>query len=150
MWEPLARERVALKKIREKYRGTDFPGVSIIISTNKLKYRDNIFSNFKRLQYNFISKIDDDDYYGDNYLTDLINVFKYTDAEVIGKLSAFPKFLASPSPPFIKVNYNQPIKHNDNYIKKLLREIEMKNGRIKHINELNLRLRDEIDALSNL
>lgn len=26
----------------------------------------------------------------------------------------------------------------------------MKNGRIKHINELNLRLRDEIDALNNL
>lgn len=145
MWEQLARERVALKKIREKCRGTDFPGVSIIISTNKLKYRDNMFSNFKRLQYNqkelivilnssrldindykarfaylpnvriykkdenhtlgeclnfgieqsrykFISKIDDDDYYGDNYLTDLINVFKYTDAEVVGKLSAFVYF----------------------------------------------------------
>ncbi|MTK13375.1 MAG: glycosyltransferase family 2 protein [Clostridiaceae bacterium] len=42
--------------------------------------------------YNYISKMDDDDYYGANYLTDLMNVFKYTDAEITGKSSSFVYF----------------------------------------------------------
>lgn len=37
--------------------------------------------------YDYISKMDDDDYYGSNYLTDLMNVFKYTKAKVTGKLT---------------------------------------------------------------
>ncbi|WML35839.1 glycosyltransferase [Clostridium sp. OS1-26] len=43
-------------------------------------------------KYNYISKMDDDDYYGENYLTDLMNVFKYTDAKVTGKTSRFIYF----------------------------------------------------------
>jgi Glycosyltransferases, probably involved in cell wall biogenesis len=40
-------------------------------------------------RYNYISKMDDDDYYGASYLVDLMNVFKYTDAQVTGKASRF-------------------------------------------------------------
>lgn len=43
-------------------------------------------------RYNYISKMDDDDYYGANYLTDLMNVFKYTDAKIVGKSSCFIYF----------------------------------------------------------
>lgn len=43
-------------------------------------------------KYDYISKMDDDDYYGVNYLTDLMNVFKYTDAKVVGKGSCFIYF----------------------------------------------------------
>ncbi|WML35840.1 glycosyltransferase [Clostridium sp. OS1-26] len=43
-------------------------------------------------KYNYISKMDDDDYYGANYLTDLMNVFKYTDAQLTGKNSRFIYF----------------------------------------------------------
>lgn len=43
-------------------------------------------------KYDYISKMDDDDYYGPNYLIDLMNVFKYTDAQVTGKASAFVYF----------------------------------------------------------
>lgn len=43
-------------------------------------------------RYDYITKMDDDDYYGPNYLIDLMNVFKYTDAEVVGKLSCFIYF----------------------------------------------------------
>ncbi|AGY78215.1 glycosyltransferase [Clostridium autoethanogenum] len=43
-------------------------------------------------KYDYISKMDDDDYYGVNYLTDLMNVFKYTDAQITGKCSRFIYF----------------------------------------------------------
>lgn len=42
--------------------------------------------------YDFISKMDDDDYYGANYLTDLMNVFNYTDAQVTGKNPVYVYF----------------------------------------------------------
>lgn len=141
----MAKERVLLKQIRERCSKTSQPEVSIIISTNKLKYIDNIFSNYARLiyphkeliiilnnnqlttehyktkaanlknvqifkldesctlgeclnfgveksKYNYISKMDDDDYYGSYYLTDLMNVFKYTDAQITGKTTCFVYF----------------------------------------------------------
>lgn len=39
----------------------------------------------KHSRYEYISKFDDDDYYGANYLVDIINAFKYTDASIVGK-----------------------------------------------------------------
>lgn len=145
MLEQIAKERVFLRKFREKYIKTSQPGVSIIAPTNKLKYMNNLFSNYTRFKYphreliiilnnnklninnyklkanglkdiqifqldqkctlgeclnfgikhskyNYISKMDDDDYYGANYLIDLMNVFKYTDAKVTGKSTRFVYF----------------------------------------------------------
>lgn len=43
-------------------------------------------------KYDYISKMDDDDYYGANYLIDLMNVFKYEDVKVVGKCSCFIYF----------------------------------------------------------
>lgn len=39
--------------------------------------------------YPYVSKFDDDDYYAPNYLIDMINAFKYTEAGVVGKLSVY-------------------------------------------------------------
>lgn len=39
--------------------------------------------------YPFISKFDDDDYYGPNYLIDAINSFYYTDASIVGKYTVY-------------------------------------------------------------
>lgn len=39
--------------------------------------------------YQFISKFDDDDYYGPNYLIDAINSFYYTDASIVGKYTVY-------------------------------------------------------------
>ncbi|MBC2580276.1 glycosyltransferase family 2 protein [Clostridium sp. DJ247] len=159
MLEQIAKERVLLKKIREKCNKTSQPEVSVIISTNKLKYIDNIFMNYIKLsypykelivilnnnnldindykirasnlkdvrifqldesctlgeclnfgieqsRYNYISKIDDDDYYGPNYLLDLMNAFKYTDAKVVGKASSFVYFEDN-NTLYIRDHYNQ-------------------------------------------
>lgn len=43
-------------------------------------------------KYDYIAKIDDDDYYGRNYLIDQMNVFNYTDADVTGKSKRFVYF----------------------------------------------------------
>ncbi|OBR89762.1 glycosyl transferase family 2 [Clostridium ragsdalei P11] len=46
----------------------------------------------EKSKYDYISKMDDDDYYGTNYITDLMNAFKYTDAVITGKQSCFIYF----------------------------------------------------------
>ncbi len=43
----------------------------------------------KQSIYNYVSKFDDDDYYSNNFLTDSMNAFKYTDASIIGKRTYF-------------------------------------------------------------
>jgi glycosyltransferase involved in cell wall biosynthesis len=43
-------------------------------------------------KFNYISKMDDDDYYAPNFLIDLINVFNYTDAQITGKATYFVYF----------------------------------------------------------
>jgi hypothetical protein len=37
----------------------------------------------------YLSKCDDDNYYATNFLSDLMNAFKYADAEIVGKLSYY-------------------------------------------------------------
>jgi hypothetical protein len=50
----------------------------------------------------------------------------------------------------LQTNDNESKKYKDNYIKKLLSEIEAKDWTIKHVKELNLRLKDEVNILNNL
>ncbi len=40
-------------------------------------------------KYDFLAKMDDDDYYGENYVTDSMNTFEYIDTDIIGKTSYF-------------------------------------------------------------
>lgn len=40
-------------------------------------------------KYEYISKFDDDDYYGPNYLVDMLNAFKYTKAHIVGKYTIY-------------------------------------------------------------
>ncbi len=43
-------------------------------------------------QFEIISKFDDDDYYGPNYLVDIMNTFKYINAHIVGKKSVYAYF----------------------------------------------------------
>lgn len=43
-------------------------------------------------KYDYISKFDDDDYYGAEYIGDLMDCFKYTDAHIVGKRSFYIYF----------------------------------------------------------
>lgn len=129
--EVILKERASLESL-PKY------GVSLILVTNKKRFIDNIFLNYKRFhydkkeliiilnkneldpadyirkagtddtihvyqldqdtslglcmnfgisksRYDFVAKIDDDDYYGPNYLLDQMNIFHKQDVEVVVK-----------------------------------------------------------------
>lgn len=45
-----------------------------------------------KARYDTISKMDDDDYYGENYLLDLMNAFLYTEADIVGKHAYYAYF----------------------------------------------------------
>jgi len=107
-----------ISNIFENYASSSYPlkELILILNNNKLdlaKYYSwaSEFENIKMFQldekytlgeclnfgidnskYNYISKMDDDDYYAPNYLTDLMNVFNYTDAQVTGKQHIFVYF----------------------------------------------------------
>lgn len=141
----IEQQKLIIKQQRAKYKDYVKPGVSLILSTNKSDYMENIFKTYERLNYepkeliiilnnnemsfdryneiaskynnirvfqidqshtlgeclnyaieksnyDYIAKIDDDDFYGENYLIDQMNVFNYTDAYVTGKSKWFNYF----------------------------------------------------------
>ncbi|KXG74691.1 glycosyltransferase family protein [Thermotalea metallivorans] len=46
-------------------------------------------------KYDYIAKMDDDDYYGPEYIGDLMNAFQYTDADIVGKHAYYVYFHGS-------------------------------------------------------
>lgn len=138
-------DKIEIMKIRDKYLNSPKHGVSVIISTDKPKYFNNIMANYYRCcypniefiillnsnsfdiekyknyisalknisiyqldkdvslgeclnfgiihsNYDYIAKMDDDDYYGANYIGDLMNVFNYADVDFVGKAAHFIYF----------------------------------------------------------
>ena len=66
----------------------------------------------KQSSGSIIAKIDDDDYYGENYIGDAINAFKYTAAGVIGKSIFYTYF--NNDKQFALANFNRS-KISDNF-----------------------------------
>lgn len=107
-----------LENILQNYFRCNYPNIELIIifnsnSFNIDKYKQ-ILSKTKNISiyqldetvslgdclnagvihssYEYIAKMDDDDYYGANYIGDLMNIFNYTDADFVGKTSHFIYF----------------------------------------------------------
>jgi cellulose synthase/poly-beta-1,6-N-acetylglucosamine synthase-like glycosyltransferase len=63
------------------------------IKVRKQLVKDSLGKTFnKGLKYckgDFVAKFDDDDMYGPNYISDSIDAFNYTDADVVGKYGVF-------------------------------------------------------------
>lgn len=144
----LEREKEQILKLREQYRDYQLPGVSMVLSTAKPKYLNNIIANLDRIKYpkveyiiiihnsrvdtqvyaerlrgrknvrllvlpenyslgdclnygvelakyDYIGKMDDDDYYGANFIGDLMLAFQYTNAQIVGKGVHFVYFEAN-------------------------------------------------------
>ncbi|MCM3439699.1 glycosyltransferase [Metabacillus halosaccharovorans] len=49
----------------------------------------------KKTKHNYIAKMDDDDYYAPYYLTDTMDAFNKTDADIVGKATTFCYFESS-------------------------------------------------------
>ena len=75
-----------------KLKATNFDNIKIFQLDETSTLGECLNFGVEKSKYDFISKMDDDDYYGSNYLEDSMNVFKYTDAEITGKLTYFVYF----------------------------------------------------------
>jgi hypothetical protein len=75
-----------------KMRARNLRNVEVFQVDEKVTLGECLNFAVERSKYDYISKMDDDDYYGSNYLIDLMNAFKYTNAQVIGKTSIFIYF----------------------------------------------------------
>lgn len=111
----ITNRKLSLDRILENYTSQNYNDKELIIVINKnsievnywkelLGHRDDIkifkldqkislgeCLNFavENSKYPYISKFDDDDYYGPNYLVDAIHAFSYTDASIVGKYSVY-------------------------------------------------------------
>ncbi|KHD34459.1 glycosyl transferase [Clostridium acetobutylicum] len=107
-----------IKNIMDNFRRCLYPKKEFIIILNDTKLQTSLYKNYfsktknlkllkvdssyslgeclnlaiSKSNYNYIAKMDDDDYYGSHYILDSMNAFNYTDASIIGKTTHFIYF----------------------------------------------------------
>ncbi|MCR3761172.1 glycosyltransferase [Clostridium felsineum] len=107
-----------MKNIRKNFTRCSYPKVEFIIILNSdllnIEMYKRYFSGIPNIKiyklgkntslgeslnfgiehsnYNYVAKLDDDDYYGKNYIEDAMNIFNYTNADIVGKSSHFIYF----------------------------------------------------------
>jgi len=86
----LNKDDMDIKEWREM--GNSYDNVSIYqMPQNKsLGYCYNFAA--EKARYDYIATFDDDDHYAPNYITDLMHAFRYTDADIVGKLAYYLYF----------------------------------------------------------
>lgn len=67
----------------------DYPDIKLYKLSQEFSLGKCLNFAVEKSNYPFVSKFDDDDFYGPNYLIDSINAFKYTDAGVVGKKTIY-------------------------------------------------------------
>lgn len=68
------------------------PNIKIYKLNENISLGESMNFGIENSSYNYIAKLDDDDYYGENYIGDLMNIFNYTNADIVGKTSHFIYF----------------------------------------------------------
>ncbi len=171
---------------KQDNKNNDIPGITVITSTIRPGYLENVFKNYNRQnyskkeliivlnknsmnierwrekakhypnvrvfqldesksfgkcynfcvsqsKYDYISPFDDDDYYAPNYLTDIVDAFKSTHADVVGKKTRFIYFERSGILAISCVNNeNRYVNHLDgptlSFNKKVFDKVKFSNG----------------------
>lgn len=80
---------------RWKNASKKFHNIRIYAIDEKISLGNCLNSAVEKARFNYIAKLDDDDYYGPNYLTQAINAFQYTNASIVGKGSYYVYFKPS-------------------------------------------------------
>lgn len=62
-----------------------YPKVSIIVMPTGKEFDDFLKAVLVKTRYDYFSVFYQDNFYGPNFLTDLMNAYNYTDADIIGK-----------------------------------------------------------------
>lgn len=69
--------------------GDKYKDVKVICVDEKCTLGECLNIGISNSKYNYIARMDDDDYYGPHYLTDTMNVFNYSDVQMTGKNPVF-------------------------------------------------------------
>lgn len=75
-----------------KKRARRYPNVSVYQLAGKTTLGECLNYGIRKAKYDYIAKFDDDDYYAPYYLTQMMEVFKKTGADVVGKKTVFMYF----------------------------------------------------------
>ena len=83
-------DRLNLGEWREKARS--HPNVTVYQIDEKEPLGVCLNYGIEKARFDYISKFDDDNYYGPAFLEDLMNAFEYTDADIVGKCAGYIYF----------------------------------------------------------
>ncbi|RXI96470.1 glycosyltransferase [Anaerobacillus alkaliphilus] len=72
-----------------KRKANKFPNVSVYQLPNWITLGECMNFAVKKAKFDYIAKFDDDDYYAPYYLTEAMEVFVKTDADIVGKRTVF-------------------------------------------------------------
>jgi len=86
----LNNNRLNLGEWREKAKS--HPNVTIYQIDEKEPLGVCLNYGIEKAKFDYISKFDDDNYYGPSFLEDLMNAFQYTDAAIVGKCAGYIYF----------------------------------------------------------
>jgi polysaccharide pyruvyl transferase WcaK-like protein/predicted peroxiredoxin len=75
-----------------KEKAKEYDSVSVYQKPNKVTLGECLNMGVKQAKYDYIAKFDDDDYYGAYYLTGIMQAFKNTEADIVGKTTTYCYF----------------------------------------------------------
>lgn len=78
--------------IREEAKILGLENVNILYASKESTLGENLNRLVSASSGDIVSKMDDDDFYGEHYLEDLVNAKMYSNAEVVGKASSYIHF----------------------------------------------------------
>lgn len=84
---------ISINKVKEKVK--NIKNVYIYKISEEKTLGECIEFAVEKSTYDYIAKFDDDDFYGKHYLEDMMNVFKFSDADIVGKKSIYIYYEAS-------------------------------------------------------
>ena len=75
--------------VREKALAAGIPDVKVRLADPSLTLGEVLNLGIEVADGDYIAKMDDDNLYGEHYLSDLLRAFDYADAELVGSLSTY-------------------------------------------------------------
>lgn len=73
----------------KKKLGNEDAKVNLLVKDKNEEMKKKITESIENSKQQYIAVFHEKAFYGENYLVDLLNAFKYTDAQVVGKASTF-------------------------------------------------------------
>ncbi len=82
--------RTPLNELEELYERTiNYSNISVFEFEGTVSNEDSFYFGLEQVHFNYLVCFDANSYYGANFITDLMNSFKYTDAVIAGKVAYY-------------------------------------------------------------